>query len=449
MAARTRGERRTVRLGLLGLGVAVVDLALVHAGFLTAFALRFGGAIPETNFRAYLHAAPGLSLLALLLFVVYGLYDLRPQSWRTAAAGLVAALVLLAGLGMALSFGVRAFALPRTVFVLAWISQLFYLLVWRNVAWKVARRLWGTERVVVAGSAEEATIHAARVAAGSGCLVSTAAVDSLPALLASETDQPDVLVLTPSLPVEEKARLVVEAALAGVRVLIIPSHHDLLVLDSRMAPLDDTLAFEAGPGGIPPGAVWAKRLFDLGLSAAGLIAGLPLYPFIALAVRLSSPGPVFYSQLRVGQGGRLYRLWKFRTMGRDAEAATGPVLSERDDPRVTGVGKVLRRYRLDELPQLWNVLFGAMSLVGPRPERPEFVRDFARTVPYYEYRHLIKPGITGLAQLTARYDTPAEEKLRHDLLYAKRYSLLLDLKILFLTAKVALRGEDAQWRPSG
>jgi exopolysaccharide biosynthesis polyprenyl glycosylphosphotransferase len=272
---------------------------------------------------------------------------------------------------------------------------------------------------------------------------------ALPALLRGEAGgpPPDVLVVTPSTAGEDKARVAALAALAGARLLIVPSYRDLLVLDTRMTQIDDTLAFEVGPSGIPAHLAWAKRLMDIGFALAGLALTLPLYPLVAAAVALSSPGPVFYRQARVGLGGRVYTMWKFRTMVADAEAATGAVLAKADDPRVTPVGRVLRRFRLDELPQLLNVLAGSMSVVGPRPERPEFAREYARMVPYYEHRHHLKPGLTGLAQLSVRYDTPVEEKLRYDLLYAKRYSLLLDLRIIFLTAKVVLMGEEAHWTP--
>lgn len=162
------------------------------------------------------------------------------------------------------------------------------------------------------------------------------------------------------------------------------------------------------------------------------------------AIQLDSHGPIFYRQTRVGQGGRLFEVVKFRTMVEDTEAKTGPVLASVDDRRITRVGRFLRALRLDEFPQLLNVLRGEMSLVGPRPERPEFVEQFRMNIEGYDLRHLVKPGITGLAQIRGRYDTPAEDKLRFDLAYIFLWSPLLDIKIMLQTIGIMLTPERAR-----
>jgi lipopolysaccharide/colanic/teichoic acid biosynthesis glycosyltransferase len=180
-----------------------------------------------------------------------------------------------------------------------------------------------------------------------------------------------------------------------------------------------------------------KRVADLTLAVVTLPLTLPLMALIFLAVSLS--GPAMYVQDRVGAGGRCFRMVKFRTMRVDAERETGPAYAALDDPRVTRLGRWLRRFRLDELPQLWNVLIGDMSLVGPRPERPEFVAAL-RNLPNYELRHLTRPGMTGIAQLTGGYAATPEEKLRCDLLYLHYRSLRSDLTLLVLTVTELLRG---------
>ena len=191
----------------------------------------------------------------------------------------------------------------------------------------------------------------------------------------------------------------------------------------------------------------AKRLVDVLASAAGLILGAPLFVAVAAAIRWTSAGPVFYHQTRVGERGRPFRLHKFRTMRTDAEAATGPVFASEQDPRVTPIGNFLRRARLDELPQLWNILCGEMSLVGPRPERPEFVKDLTSEIPFYGQRHAVKPGLTGWAQVRYAYAaTVADtmEKLQYDLFYIKNLSILLDMLIVFSTVKTVLRREGSR-----
>jgi sugar transferase (PEP-CTERM system associated) len=189
-----------------------------------------------------------------------------------------------------------------------------------------------------------------------------------------------------------------------------------------------------------------RRLVSITASFILLAICLPFIPFIVLAVRLSSPGPIFFRQTRVGLRGRLFSVIKFRTMRQDAEAK-GAVWATKNDPRVTPLGRFMRRTRLDEIPQLWNVLRGEMGFVGPRPERPEFVQWLSGEIPFYELRHLIRPGITGWAQVRYHYGASLEEtkqKLEYDLYYVKHLSLGLDLLIMFETVKTILLGRGAQ-----
>ena len=189
-----------------------------------------------------------------------------------------------------------------------------------------------------------------------------------------------------------------------------------------------------------------KRALDLFAAAAGLLLASPIMLAAAIAVRLDSPGGILYKQQRVGQGGRLFHLFKFRSMRQDAEAKTGAVWAAEHDPRVTRVGRVMRKTRIDEIPQLWNVLRGDMSLVGPRPERPEFVESLAKEIPFYGQRHTVKPGLTGWAQVSYCYTGSVDgtmEKLQYDLFYIKNLSLALDLFIILDTVKTVLLRKGA------
>ena len=190
-----------------------------------------------------------------------------------------------------------------------------------------------------------------------------------------------------------------------------------------------------------------RRAVSIVISLVGLVLALPLFPLIVLAIRLDSKGPVFYTQTRVGKGGRLFNVVKFRTMRNDAEALSGPQWAGNNDPRVTRVGKFLRYSRLDEIPQLWCVLKGDMAFVGPRPERPEFVEWLSREIPYYGVRHMVRPGLTGWAQVKYKYGSTVEdarEKLQYDLFYMKNASIGLDLLIMFQTIKTVLLSRGAQ-----
>ncbi|RLE17671.1 MAG: sugar transferase, partial [Actinobacteria bacterium] len=186
-----------------------------------------------------------------------------------------------------------------------------------------------------------------------------------------------------------------------------------------------------------------KRQTDLVLGIALLILTAPLVAIAAVLVRLNSPGPVVFRQTRVGLDGREFEVFKLRSMIADAEQNTGPIWAAQNDARVTAVGRILRKYRIDELPQLVNVLNGEMSLVGPRPERPAFVQQLSESIPHFELRTRVLPGITGLAQIETGYGrsrADSEEKLKHDMEYVRSASVTLDLLILMRTIRVVLRG---------
>ena len=190
-----------------------------------------------------------------------------------------------------------------------------------------------------------------------------------------------------------------------------------------------------------------RRALSFLISLIGLILALPSLPFIMLAIRLDSKGPVFYTQDRVGKNGHVFKIRKFRTMRQDAEAANGPQWAGNHDPRVTRIGKFLRASRLDEIPQLWCVLKGDMAFVGPRPERPEFIDMLSKEIRYYGVRHMVRPGLTGWAQVKYKYGSTvadAREKLQYDLFYIKNASIGLDLLIMFQTVKTVLLGRGAQ-----
>jgi exopolysaccharide biosynthesis polyprenyl glycosylphosphotransferase len=190
---------------------------------------------------------------------------------------------------------------------------------------------------------------------------------------------------------------------------------------------------------------WAKRSFDVVVAGIGLLLSAPLFPVLAFLVR-RTPGPAIYRQTRLGEAGRPFTIYKFRSMRQDAEVAGAAWAAERD-PRVTQLGQLMRKTRLDELPQLWNVLKGDMSVVGPRPERPEFVEELQAEVPFWSRRHLVKPGITGWAQVRHGYTADAAstgEKLSYDLWYLRHRSLVVDLAICAKTFSTLLSGSGAR-----
>jgi lipopolysaccharide/colanic/teichoic acid biosynthesis glycosyltransferase len=213
-----------------------------------------------------------------------------------------------------------------------------------------------------------------------------------------------------------------------------------------LSMVDEEIIMEASmQSGLP--MIWRmKRLYDIVIALAACLMLLPVALLIVLALKATAPfSPVFYTQMRVGQFGKTFRIYKFRTMRRDAEKSTGPVWAARDDLRVTLLGRFLRRFRLDEIPQFINILSGDMSLVGPRPERPEIVERLEREIPFYRERENITPGLTGWAQVRYPYGESVEDaarKLEYDLYYMKHLSISLDLQIILSTLRIVLLGKE-------
>lgn len=212
----------------------------------------------------------------------------------------------------------------------------------------------------------------------------------------------------------------------------------------ELRPSQLIFSTELGPN---PGRVMLQSLYSMTIALVGAAVTAPVMLLVAALVRVTSPGPALFRQQRVGKNDVVFTLYKFRSMYRDAEASSGAVWAKQDDPRITPAGRWLRRMRLDELPQLFNVLKGDMSIVGPRPERPEFVTELAQRIPYYRQRHCVKPGITGWAQINHKYGDSIEDtitKLEYDLYYIKNLAPALDAFIIFHTAKVMLLSRGAR-----
>lgn len=230
----------------------------------------------------------------------------------------------------------------------------------------------------------------------------------------------------------------------GIGLKIVPDLYEILSGQARTSQLYGIPLIDIMPELMPEWEKKLKRLLDVTISFFTLIITLPLSIIVAIAIKIDSKGPVFFRQERIGMNNKIFKIVKFRSMFRDAEKNTGPVWSQKDDPRVTRVGRIIRKLRIDEIPQMFNVLKGEMSLVGPRPERPYFVEQLSQQIPYYKRRLKVRPGITGWAQVKHKYDESIEDvkvKLRYDLFYIENMSLRMDIKILARTILVVLFGK--------
>jgi exopolysaccharide biosynthesis polyprenyl glycosylphosphotransferase len=230
----------------------------------------------------------------------------------------------------------------------------------------------------------------------------------------------------------------------GIGLKIVPDLYEILSGQARTSQLYGIPLIDIMPELMPEWEKKLKRISDVIISFIILVLTLPLNIFVAFLIKLDSKGPILFKQERIGMNNKKFKIYKFRSMYQDAEKNTGPVWSTKDDPRVTRIGKIIRQLRIDEIPQMFNVLKGEMSLVGPRPERPYFVEQLSQQIPYYRRRLKVRPGITGWAQVKHKYDESIEDvkvKLRYDLFYIENMSLRMDIKILARTILVVMFGK--------
>jgi sugar transferase (PEP-CTERM system associated) len=391
------------------------------------------------------------------------LYDMRRMADRhelfiRLAQALAAASFLLA----ALYYWFPGLVIGRGVFAIASVFAITLIISWRLLFEWMSRRVGPRERLLLVGTNAAAVTLAEELFARRQELAVEIVgfIDANPARVGAPLINPGIIGTIEDIPSIVRARAVdrVVVSLADARGML-PMEK---LLDMKIGGVSfDHLAsvYEEYTGKIaienlrPSWFIFSpgfrksrllgasKRGMDLILAGFGLALAWPLMLVIGALVRLTSTGPALYHQQRVGRHGQIFTVHKFRTMRIDAEEGTGPVWAQQDDKRITSIGRGLRRARLDELPQLWNVLKGDMSLVGPRPERPEFVTDLTRQIPYYGQRHTVRPGVTGWAQVRYTYGASVEdalEKLQYDLFYIKNLSIALDLFIVFETIKTVI-----------
>ncbi|MDO8881011.1 MAG: sugar transferase [Coriobacteriia bacterium] len=442
----------------------VLDALVINASIVGAFYLRFGGELPVFNFAAYAGLWPLITAVYLGAAHVYGLYEPErvESAWAVARAA-IQAVTLGAILTAAIAFfaGPRFFSFSRLAIVMAWAAQFLLLVGWRITLMRIAPISWPEQRILIVGTTEVGCELAAeferRTAWGyrvvgfvrrdetesaAGCRSPVLGdVGDVASIVA--TERIDRVIVASPVAIRE---LIEEMAIGNesdVRVEVIPELYEIFIgtVDSTVS---DIPLMELTRPATRGWFVGVKRVIDVGFSALLLAALSPLLLVAALAILVTMGWPVIFTQERSGRDLKTFRVMKFRTMVRDAEAHSGPVLAGEDDTRITAVGRVLRRYRIDELPQLVNIMLGHMSFVGPRPERPFFVERYVEAIPGYRERFRVKPGATGLAQVSGHYATTPERKLKFDLIYMYHQTLLMDLQILAETVRVVLTGRGAR-----
>jgi sugar transferase (PEP-CTERM system associated) len=454
------GELSTRRVTLV-----LVEHVLIVAALFFAAILRFGVPDHPLAFGAALWGRAVLVAIVLQICLHYcDLYDLRTLSdRRDLITGLLRALGAASVILAIFYYWIPALVIGRGVTAISSILIIGLVAGWRMAFEWLSLRGRPAERLLIVGTGFAAVELARELFQRRSELGVDLVgfVDSDPARVGAPVINPGVIGTVGDIPDIVRSRRVdrVVVSLADARGKL--DMNQLLAMKMNQGVRFDHLAsvYEQYTGKIavenlrPSWMIFSegfrkstwqsavKRAFDVTLALVGLLLAAPIMALVAAAIKLTSPGPLLYSQRRVGKDDRAFTIYKFRSMRANAEAASGAVWATPGDPRVTPLGRVLRRTRLDELPQLWNVLVGDMSFVGPRPERPEFVDELTQQIPFYGQRHGVRPGLTGWAQVRHRYGSSvddAQEKLQYDLFYIKHMSTAFDLFIVLETVKTVL-----------
>jgi exopolysaccharide biosynthesis polyprenyl glycosylphosphotransferase len=378
------------------------------------------------------------------LFFVYRLYEVGGVGFYEIFLGISFSCFIIFILGFALSFFLRAFAVPRTVIIYSFIIQIILLAISHWVVNKIYIKVSLPLKVLMLSKDENEAktvseylkgLRAGKTAVELMFFVSKNFAKKVEEAL----DSFHMFVIDDSFTVEEKSELLKFFAYRDKPVYLVPGVYELLLLNPRTYFVNDLTLFEINLVNISGVERIIKRAMDILVSVVALTVFSPVMLIVSLSIIFDSGRPVFFLQERAGVNGKSFKTIKFRTMIKDAEKYTGPVLSYENDLRITKVGRFLRKTGLDEAPQFINVLKGELSIVGPRPERPELMEKIHEDTPNFDMRLKVKPGITGFAQLHGKYDTPSNDKLKMDLLYAKQKNMILtNIYVMFNTVKLFL-----------
>lgn len=420
---------------------ALIDVAVFVGCLFLSFYLRFFtslGFIPARNLNDAKAAMLTSAIGFLVINVLSGIYVLYNKTLLDVWIVTVVDQVLITVLIMALTFAGRWFAFPRSVLLINLGVSIVALLALRSLVFWAYNHFRGAKRVMIVGPAGQLSGPVVNYMSNKSRrhrlthVVEGHYLEQIRAHL----DEFDTAHVSDAIPADERNAIYDLLLSEDKEIFLTTSFEHLLVVNPTIMSIEDEAIIAVSPFKIPAELDLIKRFFDALVALIGLIIASPVMLVTAILIKATSPGPVFYRQTRITKGGREFKILKFRSMSATAEKESGPMLATTNDPRVTKVGKYLRSLRIDELPQLINVLIGDMSMVGPRPERPFFVEQFQSRNAHYKLRHNVRAGLTGYAQVYGKYASDFASKLNFDLIYIKQYSLVLDVKIMIQTIKI-------------
>ena len=423
------------------------DIAIVFGSIIFSFYLLEKIGMLEDfqkNFRAFKNVYPFIGILYLMLMYAFGLYNISRKTFTDVIYTVfLISVALMVGI-MGICFFVRdaATAFPRSVILSSGLLY-FFLLALKNLGyWYINLRLYAKRKIIIIGNNPEKLTRTIinNYPQYYEVIGQYSKYDSA---FPSKIESADEVFICAD--IQSKVRKVILPLCIAYNkeVCFVPQYFDLSIISSSMYKTGDIPTFRILNMGLTPEERIVKRSMDLVFGTIAAVLFLPVGLLLMGLIKLDK-GPIFYVQERLTRENRHFNIYKFRTMIPDAEKISGPVLAEDKDPRITRIGKLMRIFRLDELPQLYNVIKGDMSLVGPRPERPFFTDQFEKEIPEYRFRLKVKAGLTGLAQVEGKYNTSVDDKLRYDLIYINNYSFLKDMIIMLQTIKILFLKESTE-----
>ena len=424
--------------GLRKLLLFAGDMVIVAGSAYAAMLMVVAFSDVTLDLELYQRMLPVMLSVVGAFLVFDGLLSLTRKTYSEVFIDLAIVMVKMFVVMMAISFFLRDFAYSRSILLIATVLQFAALALWNGLCWRIEHEGMIPRRVLVMGTAAETHVLMSHLCTHTYLKdrVQYISQDYESGQWKEYMPDVDLVILSSDVPLVHKAAMLHYCQMNGKQVFIIPDFYEMYCSNVDLDKIDDIPVFR--PRHLRPTTEQRimKRCLDIVVALIATLCLIPVFVLVAIAIKLDGPGPVFFSQRRVGEQEKEFFIYKFRTMCLDAEKQSGPTLATSNDPRITRVGRFIRATRMDELPQLINVLIGNMSIVGPRPERAFFVEKLKKELPEYIHRSGVKPGITGMAQVYGKYNTTPYNKLIYDLIYIQNCSIVTDLVLMLKTVRV-------------
>lgn len=437
----TNGLRKT---RLFKLSTYTIDILLIHLSIFITFWLRYDFNIPAHQVTSFFIMAPWIAISYIVLMFVFGLEDILKQNSTQIAYSIFFVVTSLLVTTAFISYFSRTFDYPRSILIFSTFIQFITLSLWRFIVLKLERNIHGVKECLLIGNNSAEKLAEKIILKNKKLYDIKYICNDKSKNIDTYLDETKTVFICSDVDYSIRNKIIERCITEGKEAFLVPSIYEVMLLEFKLDRVDDTPVLRVDKIGLTIEQRFIKRLVDIILAMGGIILTAPVMLIIAMLIKFSDGGEILFKQERVTINKKKFNVLKFRTMVMNAEKLTGPVLATDNDPRITKLGHILRATRLDEFPQFFNILFGDMSVVGPRPERPHFVEKFEGEVEAFKHRTIVKAGLTGFAQVYGKYNTTPEDKAKYDLLYIKNYSIFLDFKLILLTIKIMFTKESTE-----